>query len=61
MLVGSFFFFCVLLAMVFRGSLRFGSEGSIVSGFLFFIFIFAVTKDIEIAAGAGAALSAYTL
>jgi hypothetical protein len=47
--------------MIFRGSLKFGAEGSLVSGFLFFIFIFAVTKDIEIAAGAGAALSTYTL
>jgi hypothetical protein len=61
MLVGSFLFFCIILAMIFRGSLKFGAEGSLVSGFLFFIFIFAVTKDIEIATGAGAALSTYTL
>ncbi len=61
MLVGSFLFFCTILAMIFRGSLKFGTEGSLISGFLFFVFIFAVTKDMAIATGAGAALSAYTL
>jgi hypothetical protein len=61
MFVGSFLFFCIILAMILKTSMKFGAEAAAITGLLFFVFIFAITKDTSVALGAGAALAVYTL
>jgi hypothetical protein len=61
MLVGSFLLFCVILQMIFRGSLKFGVSGSFITGLLFFIFVYSTSNNLEVALGAGAAMLIFTL
>jgi hypothetical protein len=47
--------------MILKTSMKFGAEAAAITGLLFFVFIFAITKDTSVALGAGAALAVYTL